>query len=125
MSKLCIFPTNFIFKILLFLNIVSIFYFLKAFLVAVCVPDEAVLCKYASTTYGLENCSMAQMAQDPVSFILNSFFVNHSCTANKMNVDFLSQFIIKCFITKIFEPNFKKQKENSSDMDIFAYAYIL
>lgn len=38
---------------------------LQAFLVAVCVPDEAVLSRYASTTYGLENCSMAQMAQDP------------------------------------------------------------
>lgn len=38
---------------------------LQSCLVAICVPDEDVLSKYAAQEYGLENCSLAQMAQDP------------------------------------------------------------
>ncbi|CAI9724293.1 long-chain-fatty-acid--CoA ligase 5-like isoform X2 [Octopus vulgaris] len=38
---------------------------LQSCLVGICVPDEEVLSKYAAQEYGLENCSLAQMAQDP------------------------------------------------------------
>ncbi|GAB1609882.1 long-chain-fatty-acid--CoA ligase 5-like [Argonauta hians] len=38
---------------------------LQSCLVAICVPDEEVLSKYAAKEYNLENCSLAQMAQDP------------------------------------------------------------